>query len=226
MIELKNVFKEYTKDKQKIKVLEDVNYTFEKGTFYCIFGKSGAGKTTMIEMLGLLLSPTSGDVIFDNKEINELSDNEKADIRNQKIGFIFQSFYLNPLMKAYENVMLPSYLNEKISNKKRKEVAYNLLTKLGLKDRENNFPKELSGGEQQRVAIARALVNNPSIILADEPTGSLDPENEEKVLRILKELSQKGKCVIVVSHNKAVKEYADKVLLIEKGTIKEVSDEK
>lgn len=224
MIELKKVTKYYVKEKKKINVLENVNYHFLPNKLYCIIGHSGSGKSTLIQTLGLLLSINDGTILLNKRNIKELKENQKADLRNQEIGFVFQSFYLNPLMKAYENVMLPTYLNKKLTNKERKERAYDLLEKLGLKDRETHYPKELSGGEQQRVAIARALINNPNIILADEPTGSLDPENEKKILQILKTLSRKGKCVIVVSHSNNVKEYADVILKIEKHTIKEVKE--
>ncbi len=199
-----------------------MSYKFKKGTFYCINGKSGAGKSTLIQMLGLLISPTSGDIFINDVKVSSLSDDASAKIRNKSIGFVFQSFYLDPVMKAYENVMLPMYVsNNDINIMKNK--SFNLLDMIGLKDRKNHYPKELSGGEQQRVAIARALANNPDIILADEPTGSLDPENEEKVLKILKELTKKGKCVIVVSHNPNTKKYADKILSIDNHTLKEVT---
>ena len=222
MLELVNVSKEYTKNKRKIKVLKNVNYKFENGKLYCIIGKSGAGKTTLIQIMGLLMKSTSGDIFINKENVSNLTNNELADYRNKEIGFVFQSYYLNPLLKAYENVMLPNYFAKNITNDERKNRAYKLLNELGLNGREKHYPKELSGGEQQRVAIARALMNNPNIILADEPTGSLDPENEINILEILKKLSKKDKCVIIVSHNEKVKEYADKILLIDNGTLKEV----
>ncbi len=222
MIHLQNIDKSYVKNKRKVNVLKNINYKFESKKFYCIMGKSGAGKSTLIQMLGLLLSPSNGDIYLEKTNVAGLSENEKADIRNKEIGFVFQSFYLNPLLNAYENVMLPGYIDKKSTLKEKKERAFLLLKQMGLENRENHYPKELSGGEQQRVAIARALFHDPNIILADEPTGSLDPENEKHILEILKKLSRKGKCVIVVSHNDAVKNYADKILYIEKGTLKEV----
>ena len=224
MVRLKGLTKYYIKDKQKINVLNKVNYEFLPNKLYCIMGQSGSGKSTLIQCLGLLLKPNDGDILINGKSIKKLKENEKAIIRNKEIGFVFQSFYLNPLLKAYENVMLPTYVNKNIKNSEAKEQAYKLLEKLGLKGRETHYPKELSGGEQQRVAIARALINNPNIILADEPTGALDSINEKKILTILKSLSQKGKCVIVVSHSDRVKEYADVVLRIEDNTIKEVTN--
>lgn len=222
MLELKNVDKSYFKNKKEVDVLNHINYQFQEHKFYCIMGKSGAGKSTLIQMLGLLLEPTSGKILLNKMDTSLSTENEKADIRSKEIGFIFQSFYLDPLLNAYENVMLPGYIDKNTTLKEKKERAYSLLKEMGLENRETHFPKELSGGEQQRVAIARALFNNPNIILADEPTGALDPENEKKILEILKKLSKNGKCVIVVSHNELVKKYADKILYIDKGNLKEV----
>ncbi len=221
MIKIENVSKKYKNKERIISVLDNVNYEFEANKLYCIIGKSGAGKTTLIEILGLLLDFDSGKILINQKDVSSLSDNEKSIMRNKNFGFVFQSYYLNPLMKAYENVMLPMYLDKSINNNQRKEKAFKLLSQVDLKDREKHFPKELSGGEQQRVAIARALANNPDIILADEPTGALDTENAINILNILKELSKQGKCVIVVSHDDRVKEYADIVLKIEDKKIKE-----
>ena len=223
MIKLCKISKNYIKNKKTIEVLKNIDYVFRPNTLYCIIGNSGAGKSTLIQILGLLLPLSDGELIINNKNTKDLNDDEKSNIRNKEIGFIFQSYYLNPLMKAYENVLLPTYVNKSIKDNDRKKLASEILEKLGLKDRINHYPKELSGGEQQRVAIARALINNPSIILADEPTGSLDPENEEKIMKILKNLSKNGKCVIVVSHSNTVKNYADIVLKLENGYLKEVS---
>ena len=226
MLKLSRISKNYKKDGKTLKILENINYEFNSGYLYCIIGKSGAGKTTLIEILGLLLNYDSGSLFIDGKDVTKLSDNEKSEIRNKNIGFVFQNYYLNPLMKAYENVMLPMYLNNKIDNKDRKNLAYSMLKKVDLQKRENHYPKELSGGEAQRVAIARALANNPNIILADEPTGALDSENAVNILNILKDLSKQNKCVIIVSHDDRVKNYADKVLVIENYKLKEVKDEK
>lgn len=219
VLKIENLTKTYIKSKRKFCVLNNINYNFNSNTFYCINGKSGAGKTTLIEILGLLKNYENGKLIINGKDTSELSEKEKAIIRNQKIGFVFQSFYLIPTMTALENVMLPLYVNKKINKKEIKLKALELLNNMNLKDRCNHFPKELSGGEQQRVAIARALINNPTIILADEPTGSLDPENETKILKILKKLSDDGKCVIVVSHSNEILKYADKVLKIKDGEL-------
>lgn len=222
MIELKNITKCYMKDNKKVLVLNNVNYKFYSGKLYCIVGKSGAGKSTLIQMIGLLLNPTNGEIIYNKALISSMKNDRKSDFRNNEIGFIFQSFYLNPLMNVYENILLPCFINKKHSIKEYKIRSYELIDILELKGREKHYPNELSGGEQQRVAIARALINEPSIILADEPTGSLDPENEKKILNILKKLSKEGKCVIIVSHSENVKKYADKVLLIKNKQLLEM----
>lgn len=222
MLKLLNVDKSYNKKNKEINVLKNITYNFEKNKVYCIIGKSGAGKSTLIEILGLLLNFDKGEYYLNNKNISSLKENDKATLRNKEIGFIFQEYYLNPYMKAFENVMIPMYLDKTLDNKMRKEKALNLLDKVGLKERVNHYPRELSGGEMQRVAIARSLANNPNIILADEPTGALDPENAQNILDILKKLAKENKCIIIVSHDDRVKKYADKVLLLEDNTLKEV----
>ena len=224
MLKLENICKTYHMKEKEVKVLDNLTYEFKENQVYCIIGKSGAGKTTLIEIMGLLLSFDAGNIIIGEKSVKDLSDNELADLRNKEIGFVFQSFYLNPLMKAYENVMLPMYLDKSLTKEARIKKAYELLELVGLRKRANHFPKELSGGEQQRVAISRSLANDPHIILADEPTGNLDPENTLKILDILKGLSKKGKCVIIVSHDEVVKKYADIVLRIENNSIEEVHE--
>lgn len=222
MITIRNLKKSYKKDNHVLKVLENITYNFESNTLYCIIGKSGAGKSTLIKILGLLIEEDQGTIDINGNKINSLNEKQKAKIRNKEIGFVFQDFYLHPLMRAYENVMLPMYLDKTISNKERKEKAYELLKRVGLLEREKHFPKELSGGEQQRVALARSLSNNPNIILADEPTGSLDSENAIIVLDILKSLSRENKCIIIVSHDKRVQKYADVVLKLENNNLKEI----
>ncbi len=214
ILECKNLSKSYKRKKSNLEILNNINFKFEAGKFYAIMGESGAGKSTLIQILGLLCNYNSGELYIDNKNIETMNYKEKALIRNQKIGFIFQSFYLNPLLKAFENVMLPLGVNCNLSQIEKKNKAINVLKEIGLEDRVNHFPFELSGGEQQRVAIARALINNPSIILADEPTGSLDPKNSKIIFDILKDLSKQGKCIIVVSHSDDIKKYADEILYI------------
>ena len=219
-IEIINGYKEYIKNKEKIIVLNNINIKFEEGKTYAIMGNSGSGKTTLLNILGTLDVLTSGKMLIDNDEILKLKDDEKAYIRMKKIGFIFQDFYLNQYMTVQENVMQPTYINKGYNKTTRKQRADELIEIMGLSKRKRHYPKELSGGEQQRVSIARALVNKPDIILADEPTGNLDKNNEEKVFEILNSLSKKGKCVIIVSHSNVVKKYADVVLNLEEGNLK------
>lgn len=224
-MELKQAEKIYKMKDKDIYALNKIDFKIDetKGGFYVIKGHSGSGKTTLIQILGLLDTLTNGQYILENQDVNTLDENAKAEIRMKKIGFIFQSFQLNPYLKAYENVMIPMMINNNIPSSKRKMRAIELLKKVKLEDRINHFPKELSGGEQQRVAIARALANNPSIILADEPTGNLDVENEQYIFEMLKDISKSGKCVIVVSHNESITNYADYVFEMENGNIKRIS---
>ena len=217
VIELNNIIKIY---KSKICVLNNLSINFQEGKFYVITGHSGSGKSTLINILGLIDVPTKGTYKLFNKDTKNLNDNQLSKIRMENIGFIFQDFQLNETLNAIENVMLPMTINSKIEKFKRKEIAYNYLCMVGLKDRVTHFPKEMSGGEQQRVAIARALANNPQIILADEPTGNLDANTEKEIFTILKSLSKKGKCIIVVSHSNISKEYADVVFNLNNGELK------
>lgn len=209
------------RNEKKIFALNNVSITIKQGVFYAIMGHSGAGKSTLIQILGLLDNLSDGEIYIDGINVHNLSEKEKSYIRMNNIGFIFQSFYLNSKLKAIENVMLPMYINTNINKKDRKIKAKELLKKFGLEERISHYPKELSGGEQQRVAIARALANDPQFILADEPTGNLDEENEKHVFDELKKLTKEGKTVVVVTHNEIVKRYADKVLYMNNGVIKE-----
>lgn len=218
IIRARDLTKIYNK---KIEAVKKVSLELEKGEFYAVMGHSGSGKTTLLQLLGLLDKMTSGELYIDNENVDNLDENQKAEMRMNKIGFVFQSFYLNPKLKAYENVMLPMYINEKYKNTDLKSRAMELLDQLGLSDRANHYPKELSGGEQQRAAIARSLANDPDCIFADEPTGNLDIENERIVFDNLKKLSRDNKCVFVVSHNEIVKEYADKLFYMENGILRE-----
>ena len=219
MINLINVNKVFESKNSKNVVLKNINLNFEKGKFYAIMGHSGSGKSTLINIIGLLDGFTYGEYLINGKNVNYLTENEMANLRKKYIGFIFQDFNLDEYLKAYEHVIFPMLINKDISKSEREVKACNLLNYLDLGDRINHYPRELSGGECQRVAIARSLANNPEIILADEPTGNLDEENEQKVFSILKKLSKEGKCVIVVSHSNEVKKYADIIYRLEKGSI-------
>lgn len=216
-IKISNITKKYHLKDELVIAINDLSYEFEYGKMYAIMGHSGSGKSTLIQCLGILDKVDSGKIYINGNDINKMSVKEQNGIRNDKIGFIFQSYYLNTTMRAYENVMLPMLINKKNSNIDMKKRAKNLLNEVGLENRINHYPKELSGGEQQRVAIARALANDPNIILADEPTGNLDENNEEYILEKLKKMAESGKCVIVVSHNNLVKNYADVIIKMRKG---------
>lgn len=221
-IELINLKKEYKTSKENLEVLKGINYSFEQGKLYAIKGHSGSGKTTLVRILGLMDDLTSGEYLLYNKTTKSLSDRDSSYYRMKHIGFIFQEYNLNPYLKAYENVIVPMLINKKIKPQNRLSKAENLLSDVGLFERKDHFPKELSGGEQQRVAIARALANNPDIIIADEPTGNLDKKNEKIIFKILKQMAESGKCVIVVSHSDEISSYADVNLLLEDGLLSEV----
>lgn len=222
IIELINLKKEYKTSKENLEVLKGINYSFEQGKLYAIKGHSGSGKTTLVRILGLMDDLTSGEYLLYNKTTKSLSDKESSYYRMKHIGFIFQEYNLNTYLKAYENVIVPMLINKQIKPQNRFSKAENLLSDVGLFERKDHFPKELSGGEQQRVAIARALANNPDIIIADEPTGNLDKKNEKIIFKILKQMAESGKCVIVVSHSDEISSYADVNLLLEDGLLSEV----
>lgn len=219
VVELNKIKKSYRKKNSEIVVLSELTANFEIGKFYAIMGHSGSGKSTLINILGLIDEIDAGNYYLNGKDIKELTDNQLSNIRMSNIGFVFQNFQLDPNLKAIENVMLPMLINKNIQKKDRKELAKRLLIDLGLENRLNHFPKELSGGEQQRVAIARALVNNPEIILADEPTGNLDEKTEQEIFNTLKILTKQGKCVITVCHNPEIKKYANIVYKLVNGKL-------
>ena len=185
MIKLENINKSFYKKKEEITIFKNMCFNFEPNKVYAIIGKSGSGKTTLIHILGLLDTFDSGIYSIDNTTIATLNDSELSKIRKEKIGLIFQDYYLNPRLTARENVLIAAYLNTKISKDQREAKVREILKKLNLENRINHYPNELSGGEQQRVCIARALINNPKYILADEPTGALDNENSKIIMEKL-----------------------------------------
>jgi len=218
VIETKNIKKCYG-DGCKVTALNDINIHVERGSFVSIMGPSGSGKTTLLDVLGCLLKPTSGDVYLDGKKVIGLDDNELAVIRKEKIGFVFQQYNLIQSYTAIENVELPLRIKGK-SKWEAEDKAKRLLETVGLGDRLNHKPSQLSGGEQQRVAIARALANDPKIILGDEPTGNLDTKTGQKILNLLKELNQKeGYTLVVVTHDPRVAEYSDKIINLLDGEV-------
>lgn len=219
LITARKLSRVYASGQIKVEALKEANLTVERGKFYAIMGPSGSGKTTLLQILGLLDKPTAGELYIEGTPVRDLPEAAMARLRMKKIGFVFQFFHLLPHLKAWENVVFPMLANPDISARERKEKAVALLKSVGLGDRIDHFPKQLSGGEQQRVAIARSLANDPDIILADEPTGNVDAENEQRIIEILKELCTRGKTVIVVTHNEEVGRAADEVFFLNRGLL-------
>jgi len=217
-IVLKNVTKIYRLGKTDFKALDSVSLEIDKGEFISIIGPSGSGKSTLLHIMGCLDRPTSGEVYVLGNCVKKLRDNELAKLRNRKIGFIFQLYYLLPNLTALENVEVPMIFAG-IPKNRRIKRAKDLLKMVGLYDVYNHKPTELSGGQRQRVAIARALANDPEIILADEATGALDVESAETVMSIFKKLNKKGKTVVVVTHDPKIASYADRIAVIKGGKI-------
>lgn len=218
ILELKDINKYYINGDLSLHALKDVSFSVDKGEFLAIMGSSGSGKSTLMNILGCLDKEFSGKYILDGIDVSIASQNDLSHIRNKKIGFIFQAFNLLPKLSALANVELPM-MYAGVPKNKRREIAMDLLKKVGLEDRANHKPNELSGGQRQRVAIARSLVNNPSIILADEPTGNLDSKSEEEIINILKNLNKEGKTIIIVTHEENIGNNADRKIIFKDGVI-------
>jgi len=217
IIKLENVWKIYHMDGVDINALSGMNIEIKQGEFVAVIGQSGSGKSTSMNMIGCLDIPTKGKVFLEQYDISKFSESRLAQIRGKKIGFVFQAFNLIPTLTALENVMLPMTFQD-ISKNQRIKKAKDLLIKLGLQERLNNLPGELSGGESQRVAIARALSNNPEIILADEPTGNVDSKTGKEIMELLKNLHKKEKRTIaMVTHDKSLTKYAERIIFIKDG---------
>lgn len=216
MIEAINLCKTYSLGKVEVPALVDANFRFDRGEFIAIMGPSGSGKSTLMNLIGCLDLPTSGTYRLDNFDIQDMTPNELAEVRNRRIGFVFQNFNLLPRASSLENIELP-LLYGRIPNSSK--IAMDALTRVGLAKRARHKPAELSGGERQRVAIARAIVNNPSIILADEPTGNLDSKTGEEIMRIFTRLNEEGVMVILVTHEQEIAQYARHVLHMKDGKI-------
>ena len=221
IVELKNINKFYKVGKEKLHILKSINLNIEKGEFVMIMGKSGSGKTTLLNILGFLDKFDQGEYIFNKKDVTRLNESEKSNFRNLNIGFIFQQFNLINTLNIYQNVELPMVYNNKYSKQEKREQIENNLNIVGLLDKMNQKPLQLSGGQQQRVAIARALVNDPEIIFADEPTGSLDSDTGIEIMDLLKELNNQGKTIIMVTHDEDLTKYASKVIKLKDGLIME-----
>lgn len=220
ILNMKNISKIYKMGSEKVIALNDINLTINKGAFLSVLGPSGSGKSTLMNIIGCLDTPTKGEYILSGQKVAGLDEKELARIRNKEIGFIFQSFQLLPRLTAIQNVELP-LIYAGIKSSKRHEIAMEILAKVGLEDKINNLPTQLSGGQQQRVAIARAISTEPSILLADEPTGALDQETGIKILELFKALNEEGRTIIVITHDKNIAAYGNRILNIVDGKITE-----
>jgi putative ABC transport system ATP-binding protein len=218
IIELENIQKSYYLGKQELKVLKGISLEVFKNEYVALMGPSGSGKSTLMNILGCLDSPTAGRYVLNGADVSKMEDDDLADVRNKEIGFVFQQFNLLPRLTAAENVALPLIYNG-TSKKIRTELSLEMLDRVGLADRSHHKPNELSGGQNQRVAIARALVNNPSIILADEPTGNLDSKTSTEIMNIFDKIQRDGNTVILVTHEEDIAENAHRIIRLKDGVI-------
>mgnify|MGYP001592640968 CR=1 FL=1 len=218
LIELHDIYKIYQMGSTQINALDGLECIIEKGEYVALMGPSGSGKSTLMNVIGCLDSPTSGTYMLNNKNVSMMSDDDLATIRNIEIGFVFQSFNLLPRTSALENVALP-LVYAGISKKERLEKAQVVLEKVGLGDRGDHKPNELSGGQRQRVAIARALVNNPSIVLADEPTGNLDSKSSQEIMALFEDIHSEGNTVVMVTHEEDIAKYAKRTIRMIDGKL-------
>ncbi len=226
LIELHDIRKTYHLGEVDLPVLKGVSLGISRGELAALMGASGSGKSTLMHILGCLDHPTSGDYLLDGQEISGLTHREQARLRNRIIGFVFQNFNLLPRTSALENILMPlTYSRENLSEHQKKERAVELLRKVGLADRSDHQPSQLSGGEQQRVAIARALINQPELLLADEPTGNLDSHTSEEILQMFQQLNKDdGITIILVTHDPNVAQYAGRVIRIKDGLVEGSGD--
>lgn len=218
LIELRNIYKIYQMGSEQVRASDGVNLSIYRGEFVAIVGKSGSGKSTLMNIIGALDVPTEGEYLLGGQDTSEMGDDELANIRNKMIGFIFQQYNLLPKLNLLENVELP-LLYAGVATAERRERAMKSLKRVGLEDKWKNLPKQLSGGQQQRVSIARALAGNPSLILADEPTGALDSKTSREVLDFLKELNEEGNTIVIITHDSSIALEAKRVVRIHDGKI-------
>ncbi|WLR43238.1 ABC transporter ATP-binding protein [Bacillus carboniphilus] len=224
MIKLQSITKSYMIAKESFDVLKSVDLQIDEGDFVAIMGPSGSGKSTLMNIIGCLDKPTKGQYFLDNTDISTYKDKKLADVRNQSIGFVFQQFHLLPRLTALKNVELPM-IYAGMPAKERKDKAMNALEKVGLTDRMNHMPNELSGGQKQRVAIARSIVNQPRIILADEPTGALDTKTSASIMELFQSLNEEGTTVAIVTHEKEVADHARKLIFVRDGKVEYTSEQ-
>ena len=218
IIEIKNLYKDYLNGEMVVPVLKDVSFSVNEGEFVSIMGRSGSGKSTLMNIIGCLDRQTSGTYLFNGEDVSGMSDDELSDLRNRGVGFVFQQFNLLPRDTALENVELPLvYAN--VPAQERKARAMEALEKVDLADRADFLPTQLSGGQKQRVAIARAIVNNPSILLADEPTGALDSRSGEQLMELFCDLNRQGMSIVMITHEHGVAAYAQRVMLLSDGVL-------
>ena len=218
ILELKDICKDYQQGREPVRVLKNINLTVEKGDYLAIMGPSGSGKTTLMNIIGCLDVPTSGSYVLEGRDLKDLSDDDLAEVRNKHIGFVFQSFHLLPKMEAVDNVALP-LLYADVPLKERRARAEEALKAVGLGERIHFLPNQLSGGQCQRVAIARAIVGNPQLLLADEPTGALDTKAGNQIMEIFRALSKEGMTIIMITHEPAIAECANKTYHILDGEL-------
>ncbi len=218
LIEIRDIYKIYNPGENEVRALDGINLTVEHGEFLAIVGQSGSGKSTLMNMLGLLDVPTSGTYILDGVDVKNMTDDELSEIRNKEIGFIFQGFNLIPSLTAVENVELP-LVYRGMKKEERNKLALEALERVGLSHRLDHLPKQMSGGQQQRVAIARAVAARPPIILADEPTGNLDSHSGIEVMKILHELHEEGRTVILITHDNDIANEATRIIRVQDGQI-------
>ncbi|RLC14019.1 MAG: macrolide ABC transporter ATP-binding protein [Deltaproteobacteria bacterium] len=219
MISLKDIHKSYTTGANQLHVLRGINLTIAKGEMVAVMGSSGSGKSTLLNIMGLLDSYDTGLYQFDGKALEDMNETRAARFRNQNIGFVFQSFHLIPFKTALENVALPLYYRN-VDRKKRNQIALGFLDKFGIADWANHLPAELSGGQKQRTAIARAMIADPSILLADEPTGALDSSTSQDVMEVFKQVNAQGTTIVVITHEKDIASATDRIVNITDGVIK------
>ncbi|MCD8155057.1 MAG: ABC transporter ATP-binding protein [Clostridiales bacterium] len=220
ILELRGIYKNYQQGKMLVPVLKNVNFTMEEGEYVAIMGPSGSGKTTLMNIIGCLDQPTEGTFYLDGQDVRKCSENEMSDIRLHKIGFVFQNFHLLSRQSALSNVEMP--LNyARVSKKEKRARALKVLDRVGLSDRVNFRPNQLSGGQMQRVAIARAIVNNPRILLADEPTGALDSSSGRQVMELFRSLNEEGVSVLMITHDPEIAAHAKRIVTIRDGELQE-----